>query len=274
LVDFRQKCNLLARSRYEEYGFRSFNESCAFVGAYVMAALSDNYNERISGDIPSFTYEDNGVYHKISIGGTIHGDFKISEIKTLTSGIISPIGTETEFSPIGDMNLSAYHSVEPSIVESMLAHEFLKGDKQRLTRLIDEFMDICRPLVDHDGNVKYTVGNFGDYGQSSSISDYPISIKILLEDRKLRNEDILFGSFVDPAGSSDILFEIISLDNGIRLQNRYSNYSDTESYIDINRQHFGEIFNALLSQTQAGLGRTSPHQLIKLIIEVKKMLDE
>jgi hypothetical protein len=273
LVDFRQRCHLLARSRYQEYGFKNFNESCAFVGAYVVSTLCEDYRERIYGGTPSFTYEDNGLSHKILIGGSLHGDFRMSEARSLTHDIISPINTETEFSPVDGVYVSAYHSIEPSIVESMLVHELLKGDKQSLNRLIDELIDICRPLVDSEGNVKHKIGNFADYGQDG-ISDHLVPIEILLAGEKLRDEKILCETIINP-GNSDDVFAVISLEGGIRFENSCSNYDDEYySYIDINRQQFGDLFNALLSQTQAGLGRTAPYQLIKLIIDAKKLLDD
>jgi len=40
LVNFRQRCPLLSRSRYQEFGFQSFKEACAFVGGYVVGGGS------------------------------------------------------------------------------------------------------------------------------------------------------------------------------------------------------------------------------------------
>jgi len=281
LVDFRQRCHLLARSRYQEYSFKSFNESCAFVGAYVIAGLSEDSREKLYGNTPSFTYVSDGVSHKIMVGGTIHGDFRMSETRTLSKGIISPINTETEFSPRRVMNVSAYHSVEPDVVESMLLQELQVCDKQGLTGLVNEFIDVFKDLHPTLANLaREAAGNpfdtgFADYGTRDDIDDTIIKINLLLEGKLRRDRDALFATIVFPI-KSDIRFEIISLENGIRLQNTGyydEDHNEITPFIDINRQHFGDLFKTLLLQTQAALGRTSPQQLIKLIFAVKKLLD-
>jgi hypothetical protein len=281
LVDFRQRCHLLARTRFEEYGFKSFNESCAFVGAYVVSALGAIDRARIYERTPFFTYVERGVSRKILIGGTINGDFRMSESTLLTSGIISPINTETEFSPVNITGVSAYHSVEPSIVEAMLLQEVLKGDRQRLTGLVDEFIDGYNDLYQslseqarEAANNPFNTG-FADYGMRDDVDDTVFKIKMLLEDKLRRNSDTFYESIIYP-GSRDITFEIVSLDNGIRLQNigyYDNNNNDITPFIDIDRQYFGDLFKTLLLQAQAALGRTSPQQLIKLIFAVKGLLN-
>lgn len=273
LVKFRSRCCLLAKSRFKEYGFGTFAESCAFVGAYVVGKLIDKDRERLFSKEPSFSYSKDGISHTILVGGTFHGDFTITDMSFMEREVISPANALVEYSPIQDVLVSGYHSTEPDVVEAMLEHTYIHKGEQATTKLVDEFMDIIEPLLEPGGKVNFQAGNFADYGDGDMQSSL-IRLKLLTEqgDYKdiLANQICLRSAPYLP--QSDIMFEIISTPDGIRLQNNSERHSDEPIGIDIDTAHFGNLFASLLSQTQAGLGRTSPHQLIELTMKAKELL--
>ncbi len=266
LIDFSQSCHLLNRIRYQEYGFDNFIESCAFVGAYVINLLSETpLSER-----PFFSFNENGLTHKISIGGTSIGDFLMTEDRTINSQIISPINRKTEFSPINTIDLMTEQSVEPAIVESMLVHELLRGGKKSLTMLVNEFTDICRPYIGFKDKVRFLFDKSPEYIRDE-IDNHTRSIQILLKDKKLKDEQALY-SYTNPAQFKPE-FSIISLEHGIRFQNEIFSGQEQNPTIDIDRKYFGELFRTVLLQTQDGLGRSTPNQIIEYITAVNNLLE-
>ena len=141
LANFRSRFPLLARRNTERYGFRTFNEACSFVGAYVVSSLVKAEQHRLDMEHPFFTYINGGVQHRVTVGASFHGDFYVSDKQTiLSSDIVSPINTYTEFAPVRTAGAAGYHSVEPEIVASILEAEFLIGGKACATSLL---MALC-----------------------------------------------------------------------------------------------------------------------------------
>lgn len=274
LVNFKSKCELLARSKCGEYGFRNFSESCAFVGAYVVGKFYNANQVEGHGNWPSFNYSSGGISHKVSVGAYIHGDFYLSEERVMEGGIISPINTPTEYGPVDRMGVAGYHNVEPCIVESMITYKYLMEGKQSAAQLVDEMIDVLEQLMDSEGKISFKRENFGDYGDGD-IDVFLGRVRSLIDDEacgeKLSKTEVLHISSYSPE-SPDAMFEIVALDNGIKFQNRLIGNDSSVRGIEIGSRHFSDLFGVILSQTQAGLSRTSPHQLVQLIGYMKHIL--
>ena len=274
LTNFRQHYPLLARSRYEEYGFRTFNESCAFVGAYVVGKLLDKENRRLRRETPSFEYSDNGVTHSVSVGGTFHGDFQMKEFQTAQCDIISPAHTRTEFGPQKVTCVAGYHSIEPEIVATLIEAEFIQAGKEAALELVDEFMRVLRDSADTSGNITSQRGNFGDYGDGD-VKYSLISLRLLVSEKSynpLRIRNIHHSSRYAPQSST--MFEIVPVQNGVKFQNRDEKSNTEVEGIQINRERYPELFRTLVQQTSGGLGRTSPDQIIQLVCSAKDILEQ
>jgi hypothetical protein len=274
LTKFAARCHLLAETRYKEYGFGTFSESCAFAGAYIVGSLIDKDQFRLFERVPSFSYDEDGVKHSISVGGTFHGDFIITEDTAMKENAVTPSHRLAEYGPRQSLTVSGYHSVEPLVVEAMLEQVYMTEGRQATKELIDEFIELIAPLVDSDGKVGFTLGNFADYGDGD-VGSGLIGLRLLTEEDGdyrtiLSDKETLFSMPYLP--QSDTEFEIVSVSDGIRLQNGNQCMSYQSAGITINRDHYGDLLSGLLGQAQKGLGRTSPHQLIELVILAKDLL--
>lgn len=273
LVNFRQRCPLLSRSRYQEFGFRSFNEACAFVGGYVVGRFIDLESSRLSGKEPSFKYAKNGIFHSVSVGGSFHGDFRMSETWLTQSDIVSPINTMTEFSPRQSLDVAGYHSVEPEIVATLIEAEFIKAGKTAAMQVVDEFVAVLTEATNSSGNIDFRSGAFADYGDGD-VRYSLTSLRLLLthEDYDpLSRKDALHSSPYLPQSST--MFEIVPTESGVKFQNRDEKQEFDVRGISIDREHYVDLFRALIGQTSGGLGRTAPTQLLELVYRAKSLLD-
>lgn len=273
LVNFRQRCPLLSRNRYQEFGFRSFNEACAFVGGYVVGRLVNLESSRLLRKGPSFEYEKNGVLHAVSVGGSFHGDFRMSETRVVQSDIVSPIHTMTEFSPQKSLNVAGYHSVESEIVATLIEAEFIRAGKTAAMQLVDEFVAALTESTNSSGRIDFRRGAFADYGDGD-VRYSLTSLKLLLADEgynPLRRKDALHSSPYLPQSST--MLEIVPTATGVKFQNRDERQELDISGINIDREYYVNLLRVLIGQTSGGLGRTSPTQLLELVYLAKSLLD-
>jgi hypothetical protein len=92
----------------------------------------------------------------------------------------------------------------------------------------------------------------------------------VLEPENKRRNPILISSPCMP--QSPNRFEVKSLDDGIRFQGRHEEYPDPDSGIDVPRDSYADLFRALFIQSQKGLGRTSPYQLLQVLNKAEYIL--
>lgn len=274
LVNFRNHYPLLAKSRFAEFGFDSYIDSCAFVGAYVVGRLIelDSSSRLLIREHPSFTYSMDGVDKKVSIGGTFHGDFVMSEESSVSSQIISPTSRYVEYGPIDKINVSGYHSVEPDIVSSMIVYTCQRFGRQIASDLVNDMCAIAERRVNSEGQIESSVGAFGDFGDGDVRFELGM-IKAVVNGEGWRQRRGTLSS-TPYAPQSNIMFEIVAKDNGIKFQNKDINSEQEVRGIEIDYSNFGNFFEALLSQTQGGLGRTSIYQLIELVYKAREIFAE
>ncbi len=273
LVNFRHRCSLLARSRFEDYGFQTFNEACAFVGAYVVGKLVNADRRWPKEKEPSFSYVQNGVIHTLSVGGSFHGDFRMSETQIPEADILSPINTITEFRPQRTLDVAGYHSIEPDIVASLIEAEFLRAGEKAASNLVHEFIKTLDNETDEAGNIQFRSGAFADYGDGDVwFSLRTLEQMIMDKDYSpLRRDGWLHSSRYLPQSST--MFEIVPTDEGVKFQNRDEKYAGDVRGIRVNREFYTDLFRSLVRQTSGGLGRTSPSQIIQLVYGAKDLLE-
>ncbi len=264
---------MLARSRFEDYGFNTFNEACAFVGAYIVGKLVKSDTHRFREKEPSFSYVQNGVRHTLSVDGSFHGDFRMLETQIPEADILSPINTMTEFGPQRALDVAGYHSVEPEIVASLIEAEFLRVGEEAALDLVHEFIKALGNEADEAGNIRFRSGAFADYGDGD-VSFSLTTLGLMLKDQdysSVRRKDWLHSTPCAPQSST--MFEIVPTDDGVKFQNRDEKYSGDVHGIKVSREFYIDLFHSLVGQTARGLGRTSPSQIIQLVYGAKDLLE-
>lgn len=267
---YHERYPFLQEAGLSEYGFDDHMKKCAFVGAYILGESLKAFYRGVNGDIPSFTFKASEIETTISIGATMHGDFQITSSDAITRDAVNPKGLRVEYAPSRTVSIEGYHSIEPFIVASMIADVYMKKGVESANEFIKE-LEKNKFINQENGSINHTVGHFGDYG-NNNISILSLSRLIqLLEGKSQRGKDNkLFSSTQGPLSSS--LFEITSLENGIRFQSRPKNSEVPGASIDIPDECYAKLFETLLIQTIRGMGRTSPNELADVLIEAKKML--
>jgi len=273
LERYKTRYPLLARSRSAEYGFSNHMEASAFVGAYVVGRIMDEEHTRLFDEGPSFELEGEQTGERVTIGGTLHGDFRMSLTRTLEKDVISPASSFVEFAPKETKWIAGYHSVEPDIVAFMITDEFLRHGAPAATRLIAELKDTLPELANENGDIGFRAGPFADYGDGDT-RYHLMQLRVLLENpgivtRRIREGELYSAPYLP---QSTTLFEIKPTEDGLRFQGRNKDAAEPASGIDIPRLHYSDLFKALVMQAQEGLGRTSPQQHLAVIEYASELL--
>ena len=276
--------SVLSEEGFARYGFSNRVDAAAFAGAYILSALKDRHKEGclLGGghDMPSFEVpRGGGLHHTISLGGSFHGDFRMHQTTQITKGGITPTGVRTLFAPEHTVGVVGYHSVEPSITDAMLECAYLQGGEERLLGITADLYEVANDFIQKKnaslGDDPFYVPRFADYGGGGI--DYSLSWLRLMKDDKYEynypknldsGESILFGSPYLPQSSTDM--QIVATHDGLLFRN--SGDGVTGDGILVPNNYFPSLFKALLTQSQQGLGRTSPDQHLRIIEKCKNLL--
>lgn len=266
LKGYRSHYPILARSRYQEFGFRNLMEAYAFVGGYIVGKVVDDERPKALDNEPSFKYSAGALTNVVTAGATFHGDFRMGLTSTIRAGVLSPGNTNLEFAPKKSLWVNSYHSTEPDITVALITDEYMRNGAKAAKGLLEELKDVLIEQADGTGVLDYKFGNFGDYGDGDA-QDSLIPLIVEVEDRpslvRERQSEILYSAPYAPKSST--LFEIRSIENGLRFQNRREGMDTSAVCIDIPRISYATLFQTLVRQTQQGLGRTSPAQLLEIV---------
>lgn len=272
LAKYKARYPVLARSRYAEFGFDNHMEACAFAGAYVLGKIIDEKRKYYKAP-PSFKLRDDRIKEEVIASGSIHGDFVIGLTKTVRKGAISPAHSSVEFAPRGTVWVLGYHSVEPDIVAGMITDVYIRHGADEALQLLVDFENSLEDITGAKGTLDFKQGPFGDYG----FGDVHFSLsklRIMIERPETKQHIMKLGNLYSAPYSpqSDTLFEIKSFEDGLRIQNRKDDFPEPATGIDVPQSHYTEFFKTLVMQTQAGMGRTSPQQLVKVLEYAKDIL--
>ena len=272
---FRTRYPLLSRSRSAEFGFSNYMEACAFVGAYVLGSIYSTANERLFGTNPHFVIEGSGANQIVEVGATMHGDFLIGQKLKFDIPAISQANNFVEFAPDETMWVGAYHSVEPDIIASLILDELNREGRQSALKLIEDIEESIKNFYVHD-KIEFHAGPFGDYGSNYNSSIVLSTIRRTVESPEyitwMMKQGKLLSFPYQP--QSNHLFEIKRTPVGVRFQIRKNDQEDGLNGIDIPRSFYPQLVRAIFQQAQLGMGRTSPMEIIKLLIDAKLILTQ
>lgn len=235
----------------------------------VLGAVAVNTLPSFEGasDAASYTRSgDYGLQTTIAVGGTVHGDFLMSERRSWTQGAIAPTGEHVPIAPRQkETMLKAYHSVEISILFGILKHVRYSGHfsdyKAIYTAMYERLVKVSA-----DGQRK---GNFGDFGDADArthvrrlkaLSRHPDSVDMSLP---------LTISIVEPGSSAGFFLE--SREQGVAF--RQTNEGIVTKEICIPDNELVDFVGLLSRQTSSGMGRTSLGGLGQLMVAAME-LDE
>lgn len=277
--------SVLSEWGFARHGFSNRVDAAAFAGAYILSGLNDRNNEirllKRESDMPSLEISSGaGIRHTISLGGSFHGDFRMYQTAQITKGGITPTGVRTLFAPERTIGVAGYHSVEPSITDAMLECAYLQGGEERLLGIMADLYEVANDFIPKENAIPesddpFCVPPFADYGGGGI--DYSLSWLRLMKDDKYdykysknldSGESVLFGGPYLPQASTDM--QIVATHDGLVFRN--SSEDEVGEEISVPNNYFSDLFNALLVQSQQGLGRTSPDQHLRIIQKCRDLL--
>lgn len=271
----KQAQGFLSKNGYTEYGFRSRIEAAAFAGAYVLNAVESADTTLFDRRTPSFSFDEGPFSVAISVGGDMHGDFRMSAATSVKSACITPAGKRVEFSPIKYMGVSGYHSIEPEILVGMIKAEIYANGAEGAKQLIAEFEAEIPNLIDglEPKDPWPFAIPFADYGEGDSGSGSMFrlgSIEYALENQGKSDKEAVLSAAYLP--QSSVNFEMAVHDRGLSFYNRHKDEEKPDNQIVIPRDQYASFFRILLAQSVAILGRTSPKEHLNLLSDTKSLL--
>jgi hypothetical protein len=202
---------------HQSYEFKTMLEFMQFAGAWLCNVTNGGRDEK-----PSFVLAD--IYEKdmkrqVTLGGDIHGDFRMQEVLIPEYGSISPHGYQVTFAPLSERaSVAGYYSIEKSIVTAICAHiidsgAFLENEKRFLFDiLLSERMPSVAPEL---GSNFY--GNFGgDWDDGRTVATELDGMRL-----RAKTGDSYMAAMVVP-GNEQALLEVTKRENGnLEMKNTY-----------------------------------------------------
>ncbi|MDZ7785567.1 MAG: hypothetical protein U5L95_00395 [Candidatus Saccharibacteria bacterium] len=248
-------------------------EAAAIIGAYAVNVVQEeeSYTSKVRKEQPKFSYVYDGLKRDVYVSGDLHGDFRMTQLKSPVGVVISPVGSEVEFSPEAGITVAGYHSVEPDITAAMLEDCIGIGGKDELKKVLSEFQEKLVQLLSHDEvthiSDPYSRAPFADYGtgEVDFIVDW---IEEVLKD-EVKGRGALTNSPYLPQSSTN--FQILHHEDGLLFRNGDEN--ETGEGIVVKRENYADMFYVLLRQAAQGLGRTGVIQHLDLVQGVQKLVN-
>ena len=197
---------------------------------------------------------------ELMIGADLNGDFRMTHRKIRDKVSMTPHGDVVPFAPVNYEMISAYHSVEEDIVDSLLEHMASAMSDVEKTRLYNKIIE-----GSDWGEGTKGVNPFGDYGVGGWISFSREWNDIASN----RNGSIICEVRVSPSPRSQLQLAIASETEGIRIMQRQ--YADDEVTFKVLSEVYipdNDIVTVIRAIGLSDRGRTSPLE-IKQLLEMK-----
>lgn len=250
---------------WREQGFDGKLEAARFATA---VALEDNrFTIREKGGVFSYNTGSN-TRRRVWVGGTLHGDFRISQRDVHPDGAVTPTGSSVEFAPsVEPTVVGAYHSVEPHVAESVIKHMYFTAPQE--AALKEKLADVSNRIGEEE---IIEVGNFADYGTENTrriVKEF-LEYKQHWIDRPLplSEEGRILDRYILNPGRNSQHLKIVSFPDRLRYLQSFSQAESEEKdrqFIDIPNEHLDNFLVALHEQARSGAGRTSPTTIAALI---------
>lgn len=267
---------------WEQNGFDGLLEAVAFAGAVVQERVL-NGEQIFSNKKATFEIESQDTQRKsiIALSGSFHGDFILYSQDIPSDETYDNRGHRRPFAPAGEVTaISAYHSVEMSLLKSIFIHmdNVMTVQEQRKT------MKDAQSLIRESLALPRSTGPFG----GANFADYADEDVEMEVDRLKHWHSTGFSSLsgrgnnyisnIVVPGNDSIIFEVCAGETGsLRLQNTAKideGEYEIERWVDIPVEYMPNMMNALIAQAAAGDGRTGPEVLIRFVEEHANHLEK
>lgn len=210
------------------------------------------------------------IQTEVTVGGDMHGDFRIQQVESYPEGSIDPVGARVPYAPYGSPRFaSAYHSSELEVLECLLKHLNVTGlnnDEQRdiINTAIHTFID-----TEEVDNSPFN-GFYADYGEEGALEFFCERMKcyFMSKDSRVGTDEVSWSELM-VAPQSNRRLQVKSSKNQFLLQNVYlgdgKEVTKSSLPVVVPTDQLGPFMQALLYQAARGSGRTAPTSLLKLL---------
>lgn len=251
---------------YSRYNFGTRFDSAIFVSAYILSSVvMIEQNILFTKQPPYFKIHSGEMQDLIELPPDLHGDFRIRRKRSYHKGVSSPANTSVEFSPVRELLISGYHSIEPVITACMIRNIRENNTDGEAFDKINQLVSVAKEHLDNEQMWPDMVF-YGDYGTGVNLGSY--ALQNYARPRENRNSSDSTVFFVPCFPQSEVRFVVSSDINGISIFNRDSNsnvFPDDDDRILIPAEYFPDMFRILLQQAGRGDGRTSVAQHLQFL---------
>ncbi len=250
-------------NQYAEAGFATKLQFAVFAGACLIDAVQKDTN--IFGGSSFSTSMGNRLTYT-TVGGDMHGDFRMSQHTTSSNGSVTPFGDNVHFAPVEEIIVGAYHSVEPLVLNNVFEHILKHLGAEALHKISSEVLDSLEK--NHD-IANPTRGNFGDWGASSqdyNLREAAYMVECLFSHPISNKSTTLSELIVLPMQAGSMLTSSIP-DCLSFTNNNSSMLSEGINSIKVTNDMLIDFIITLVMQTSSGAGRTSPPVMITMLRE-------
>lgn len=250
---------------YSRYSFGTRLDSAIFASAYILSSVTMIEQNRLFAKQPAnFIMHSDKAQDLIELPHDMHGDFRIRRKRSYSKDIISPAITSVEFSPVRELLISGYHSIEPVITACMIRSIRENNTNDEALEKINQLVNVAKEYCDN-GQMWPEMVLYSDYSTNIQ-DDYALLCYSRPPLQQSSDDRTVFSAPCLP--QSDVRFVVSSSIDGISMFNRDSN-SDTipneDDKILVPAEYFPDMFRILLQQAGRGDGRTSVAQHLQLL---------
>ncbi len=242
--------------------------SASIIGALV---LTRSTRGQMDDGANTFTFSNSPFINtQVTLGGDIHGDFRIAQHEQYPQGSLMPHGVKVPFAPNGNGRMAgAYHSTETELLGCLLMHMDAAGlpdteQKELITDAMKLFMETEQETP------SLFEGNFADYGSSTDLGFIAYQMEdYFIACNQGEGADTITWTELLVLPQSKARMRVMTINDKFVLQNGRKDedgkFTSEALPIEIPLDQVGQFMKALLYQTAQGAGRTSPVSLLRLL---------
>lgn len=200
------------------------------------------------------------VTHRTRIGACLNGDLRIERICVSPKKTIDPLGNEVHYRPITQKDrqmIAPYFSVEPLLLAAVLKYI----DQEKID--VECMRDGGKELVEENFSKGQEIGNFGDFGTNDSSPG--MSMLQFSHPMQQATEGKIFWHL--PMQYDEASYRIHIDPNrhlAFTMMDKHGTLEEKPS-LTLPPEEMDQLIRGIFAQAQLGHGRTSMHQLVRIL---------